>query len=194
MGSHAKSDSEETSQAPFIEMSSVCLLPNHDAPQRDAVQETRVQMALPMNNLEENKGPTVPILMNNSGQEIQKSKPRAKNQLPRHAPTRKRRIAKPTKTQPQLAQSRKMHLSFTKRKYKQSSRYSTVQPNGSSRPHVLKNRKQVAFLRSEWNKDQQFDANRIIQIANKLKMPRRKVYKWVWDRKKEVELITTQKD
>ena len=71
---------------------------------------------------------------------------------------------------------------------KTSARYSTIQPNGSSRPHVLKTSSQIAQLAIEWQKSQAFSQERIRSIAQRVGLPNRKVYKWVWDRKKEAAL------
>jgi hypothetical protein len=41
------------------------------------------------------------------------------------------------------------------------------------------------MLKQEWKKSQDFTQERIKSIAERLGLPNRKVYKWVWDRKKE---------
>lgn len=63
----------------------------------------------------------------------------------------------------------------------QSSRYKTVQPNGTSRPHVLKTCKQLDTLAEEWSRSPEFDNVRIKALAAKLGITKRKVYKWVYD-------------
>ncbi len=66
-----------------------------------------------------------------------------------------------------------------------SARYKTVQPNGSSRPHVLKTCTQLEALNAEWLQSSTFSTARIRAIAARVGLTNRKVYKWVYDRKKE---------
>ena len=67
-------------------------------------------------------------------------------------------------------------------------RYATVQPNGSSRPHVLKSEKQIAELEKEWKKSQNTQVKRIRVIAARLSLRPLAVYKWFWDRKRETNI------
>lgn len=73
--------------------------------------------------------------------------------------------------------------------YNKPLRYKTIQPNGACRPHVIKDPKQVFELATEWAISHHFDTARIRAIAKRLGMTHRKVYKWVWDRKKEQESL-----
>jgi hypothetical protein len=54
---------------------------------------------------------------------------------------------------------------------------------------VIKDPKQVFELAAEWAISHHFDTARIRAIANRLRMTHRKVYKWIWDRKKEQESL-----
>jgi phosphoribosylformylglycinamidine (FGAM) synthase PurS component len=52
-------------------------------------------------------------------------------------------------------------------------RYSTFQPNGTSRPHVLKNPEQIAALYDEWEKTHTVNGKRIKAIAARLGLTNR---------------------
>lgn len=67
-----------------------------------------------------------------------------------------------------------------------SERYRTPQPNGGCRPHKMKTDRQLKTLSREWDRSPFFDADRIERIAEKIKLCPRKVYKWLWDRSKEL--------
>ena len=64
-------------------------------------------------------------------------------------------------------------------------RYKTHLPNGKTRSHLLKSKKQLSALNREWRMSQDFDTKRLKRVARDIGLSLRAVYKWVWDRKRE---------
>ena len=64
-----------------------------------------------------------------------------------------------------------------------------IKPSGSvkvrGKTRIRLSQDQIAFLELEFQKDANFSSTRVTKVAERIGLPRTKVYKWTWDRRQQ---------